>query len=151
MNNMKLILLKDVKKVGKKNDIVEVADGYARNFLLPNKLAVMASDQSREILDHQKQEHAAEVQAEIEKAKLLAKELEKITLEFKVKVGEGGRVFGSVSTKQVEDALKKEHKIKVDKRKFKPSGPITHLGSNRIQATLYGDVTGEIHVKLIAE
>lgn len=148
---MKVILLKDVKKVGKKDDIVEVSDGYARNFLLPGKLAVMASDKSKEILNDQKQVRAEEVAVEVEKAKELANRLKDITLEFDVKVGDNGRVFGSVSTKQVEDALKKDHGISLDKRKFKPSGPITNLGSTRISATIYGDVTGEIHVKLVSK
>lgn len=148
---MKLILLKDVKKVGKKDDIVEVADGYARNFLLPGKLAVVVSHKSKEILGEQQEEHAEAVAQEIATAKALADKLKDITLSFPVKVGDNGRVFGSISTKQVEDALKKDHGIKVDKRKFKPAGPITNLGSTRIKATLYGDVVGEIHVKLVSQ
>lgn len=148
---MKVILLKDVKKVGKKDDIVEVADGYARNFLLPGKLAVIASEKSKEILSDQKQERAENVAHETELAKEVAKQLEDITISFPVKVGANGNVFGSVSTKQVEETLKKEHGIKVDKRKFKPAGPITNLGSTRIKVTIYGDVIGEIHVKLVAQ
>ena len=116
---MKVILLKDVKKLGKRDDIVEVADGYARNFLFPGKLAVAASDKGKEILAHQQEAHAQEIKKEKEKAQALAKKLESIRLEFKVKVGDNGRVFGSVSTKQVEEVLSKEHGIKVDKRKFK--------------------------------
>ncbi|QIK68925.1 50S ribosomal protein L9 [Erysipelothrix sp. HDW6C] len=148
---MKVILLKDIKKLGKKDDIVNVADGYARNFLIPGNLAVIASETSREVLDDQKQERADEVAAKVAEAKLIAQELEKITLEFTVKVGKDGRVFGSVSTKHVEEALFKQHKIKLDKRKFKPNGPVTHLGLNKITATIYGDVTGVLKVNLLAE
>ena len=148
---MKVILLKDVKKVGKKDDIVDVADGYARNFLLPGKLAVVVSDKSKEILAGQKQEHADVIAHETELAKEVAEQLKDISISFPVKVGDNGRVFGSVSTKQVEDALKKDYNIKVDKRKFKPAGPITNLSSTRIKVTLYGDVVGEIHVKLVAK
>ena len=148
---MKVILLKDVKKLGKKDDIVEVADGYARNFLFPGKLAVIASGKGKEILANQQEAQEHKVEEEIIKAKELSKQLEAITLVFPVKVGENGHVFGSVSTKQVEDKLKKEYNIRVDKRKFKPSGPITNLGSTRISAKVYGDVVAEIHVKLVAQ
>lgn len=148
---MKVILLKDVKKVGKKDDIVDVADGYARNFLLPGKLAVIVSDKSKEILADQKQEHAETVAREKENAKEIAKQLETIVIAFPVKVGGNGNVIGSVSTKQVEDALQKEHGIKVDKRKFKPAGPITNIGTTKIKVTLYADVVGEITVKLVAK
>lgn len=148
---MKVILLKDVKKVGKKDDIVDVADGYARNYLLPGKLAVIASHKSKEILEDQQHDRAEEVALEVEKAKEVALKLKGITLTFPVKVGDNGRVFGSVSTKQVEEMLLKEHDIKVDKRKFKPSGPITNLGSTRVKVTLYADVVGEIHVSLVSQ
>ncbi|CAM4332123.1 50S ribosomal protein L9 [Erysipelothrix aquatica] len=148
---MKVILLKDVKKLGKKDEIVEVADGYARNFLFPGKLAVIASGGSREVLKDQKDARAEEHAIEVEKAKEIAKRLEDITLEFTVKVGKGGRTFGSISTKHVEEALRKDYDIRVDKRKFKPNGPVSHLGMNRITATIFDHVTGEIKVRLIGE
>ena len=145
---MKVILLKDVKKIGKKDEIVNVADGYARNFLLPNGLAVLASEKGREILSSQKQDRKEEHERKREEAKVVAKQLEKITLEFEVKASEDGRVSGSVSTKQVEEKLKKAHNITVDKRKFKPSSPINTLGFNKIEATIFDDVVGVITVKL---
>lgn len=151
VNNMKVILLQNVKKIGKKDEIVDVADGYARNFLIPNKLAVMASDKSREILEDQKIERQEEVALEIEKAKEVAKQLEGITLEFSIKAGKDGRIFGSVSTKQIEQELKKEHDITVDKRKFTPSTPISHLGTSRIKVVIYGEVVGEIKVHVSAK
>lgn len=148
---MKVILLKDVKKLGKKDDIVEVADGYARNFLFPGKLAVAASGKSKEILSQQQEDRAITTAKEKAEAEVLASEIEKLVLEFKVKVGKDGRVFGSVSTKQIEDMLKKDYNISVDKRKFKPSGPVTNLGSTYINVTLFPEVIAKIHVKLNQE
>lgn len=145
---MKVILLKDVKKIGKKDEIVDVADGYARNYLIPNGLAVLASSKGREILKQEKTDRKIEHEKKREEAKKVAQKLEKIVLEFDVKAGEGGRVFGSVSTKQIEEKLKKQHKITVDKRKFKPSAPVNTLGFNKIEVTIYDDVTGTITVKL---
>lgn len=146
---MKVILLKDVKKLGKKDDIVEVADGYARNFLFPGKLAVAATGKGKEILSQQQDDRAKLKAEEKAKAEVVALEIEKLRLEFPVKVGKDGRVFGSVSTKQIEDKLKNEHHITVNRRKFKPAGPVTHLGSTRIEATLFNDVVATIHVVLV--
>jgi len=147
---MKVILLKDVKKIGKKDEIVEVADGYANNFLIPRGLGVAASSQGKKILKEQKQAEAAEREKEKQKAIKVKEKLEDIVLEFPVKTGEGGRVFGSVSTKQVEQALMKKHKIKVDKRKFTPNKALNLLGLNRIEVDLFGkEVVGEIKVRLV--
>lgn len=148
---MKVILLKDVKKLGKKDDIVEVADGYARNFLFPGKLAVAATGKGKEILSQQQEDRAEQFAKDQAAAKVVATEIEKLRLEFKVKVGKDGRVFGSISTKQIEDTLKKDHNITVNRRKFKPAGPVTHLGSTRIEATLFQDVVATIHVVLVQE
>lgn len=148
---MKVILLKDVKKIGKKDEIVNVADGYARNYLIPNKLAVLASDTGKSILKDQQDQRAEKKAEDKKEAQKVAKTLEGITLKFPVKVGKEGRVFGSVSTKQVEEELNKKHNIKVDKRKFKPNGPIVHLGQNKIEVTLFPEVVGTITVYLEEE
>ena len=108
---MKVILLSDVKKVGKKGEIVEVSDGYGRNFLLNKKLAVLATKKSMEILDEQNLQHDLEEKQKEADAQALKQKLTKITLEFHVKTGEGGRVFGSVSTKQIVEQLQRVHAV----------------------------------------
>lgn len=148
---MKVILLADVKKIGKKNELVNVADGYARNFLFPKKLAVEASSRSLEILENQKEQKAHEVELHREEALKVAKKLEGIVLEFPVKTGEGGKVFGSVSTKAVVDELAKKHKISVDKRKIKENQPLSILGLNTLNVELFKDVIGVITVRLKAQ
>lgn len=144
---MKVILLSDVKKVGKKGQMVEVSDGYARNFLIRQKLAVAATETSKEILAAQKAEQAAK-EAELEAAaNEIKKKLENITLEFKVKTGEGGRVFGSVSSKQICEELQKKHQIQVDKRKFLDNESINSCGVTFVKVDLYRNkVIGQIKV-----
>ena len=146
---MKVILSKDVKKLGKKDEIIDVADGYARNYLIPNKIAVEASVTGRSILKSQKNEEAKKREEEKEEAIKVKEIIDNLTLEFPVKTGENGRVFGSVSTKQIEDYLKKEHDIIVDKRKFKPNKSLTNLGLNRIKITLFPKVVAELKVRLV--
>ncbi|NBK96766.1 MAG: 50S ribosomal protein L9 [Erysipelotrichia bacterium] len=146
---MKVILLSDVKKVGKKGEIKEVADGYGRNFLVAKGLAVEATKKSMEVLENQ---NAANEQREKEleaEALQLKERLAKITLEFKVKSGAGGRVFGNVSSKQVVEELKKTHNIVVDKRKFIDAHAATALGVTRFKIDLFKNkVIGEVKVHL---
>ena len=144
---MKVILLSDVKKVGKKGEMVEVSDGYARNFLIRQKLAVAATETSRQILNERKAKEA-EKEAELEaQANEIKKKLENITLEFKVKTGEGGRVFGSVSSKQICEELQKKYQIHVDKRKFLDNESINSCGVTYVKVDLYRNkVIGQIKV-----
>jgi len=145
---VKVILLEDVKKVGKKGDIVNVADGYGQNFLIKNNLAVIANAKGRAILDQQKKE--VELQEEVKKdeAMEISRKLEKITLEFALSSGKDGRVFGSISTKQIVAELLKGYDIKVDKRKIKLDQPINTLGMNKVKVELYKNVIGEIKVHI---
>lgn len=145
---MKVILKQDVKKVGKKGDIVNVADGYGRNFLVARGLAVVESKKSLEILDEQKAEEAAEEAKRVEEAKEVAARMEKMMLTFTVKAGESGRVFGSVSTKQITEALNKQG-IHIDKRKILDTNPIQTLGITNVRIELHKNVIGTIRVKLI--
>ena len=144
---MKVILLKDVAKVGKKGDIKEVADGYARNFLIARGLAVQESNSSKKILDKQNEEAAKlDAQNRVE-ANKVKEQMAKLTLEFKVKAS-NGKVSGSVSGKQIEEALKQKG-ITVDKRKIKDGETLNALGVYDVKIELYKDIIGIIKVKLI--
>ena len=147
---MKVILLADVKKVGKKDQTVEVSDGYANNFLFPRKLAVPLSKKSAEVLENQQEERkeqAAKMKAD---AEALAKKLEGITLSFKVKTGREGKLFGAVSLKQVAEELAKQG-IEIDKRKFIDKGPLDEVGYHHISVELYKGVIGKVHVEIKGE
>ena len=144
---MKVILLSDVKKVGKKGQMLEVSDGYARNYLIKNKLAVAATERSKEILAEQKKEEAANEAALEAKAVELKAELENITLEFKLKAGVGGRVFGTISSKQICEELLKTHNIKIDKRKLLMEDAVSGLGTTLVKVDLYRNkIIGQINV-----
>ena len=146
---MKVILLNDVKNVGKKGEVKEVSDGYARNFLIRQGLAVAATSASVDVLKGQKAEEAKH-QAELKEEAIKTKELiEKTELTFKVNAKEG-RVFNSVSTKKIEEALKAKG-IKIDKRKIKDTEPVSSLGYTNIRIELYTDVEAVIKVHLIEE
>ena len=125
---MKVILTQDVKKVGKKGDIVNVADGYGQNFLIKNKLAVLATEHGKEIVAHNKEQERLQDLENKKKAEELKETLENITLEFALSSGKDGKTFGSVSTKNVAEELLKTHDIKIDKRKFINARPIQALG-----------------------
>ncbi len=144
---MKVILKTDVKKVGKRGEIVDVSDGYARNFLIARGLAVVSTEKSREILQEQKAEEAAIEAQKVEEAKELAKKLEEMEIKFRVKSGKEGRVFGSVSTKQIVEELRKLN-IRVDKRKILDTNPISSLGVTKVRVELHKGVVGTINVHL---
>ena len=145
---MQVILLQDVKKVGKKNQTVEVSDGYANNFLLKNRLAVPVSKKSVEILANQKEE--ARLLEEKKKAEALEikEKLKGITLELALNVGKDSRVFGSISTKQVAEELESKYHINIDKRKFVGKNSCDALGYHRLQIELYKGVIGEVTVHI---
>ncbi|MEF9920883.1 MAG: 50S ribosomal protein L9 [Erysipelotrichaceae bacterium] len=146
---MKVILLSDVKKLGKKGEMVQVADGYARNFLFAKKLAVEATKHSLEILDEQNLQDELKEKENKEMAEKLKVEIEKITLEFKLKTGKDGRVFGSISTKQVAEQLAKDYAINIDKRKFIDTAHIDSLGITLVKSDLYRNqviATIKVHV-----
>jgi len=141
---MKVILLKDIRKLGKKDDVVEVSDGYARNFLFKNKSAIAYTKGSAKVLDKQMEERA-EHEAELKKeAEALSETLKGITLEFTLSTGKNGATFGS--SKQIVEALSKKG-IRVDKRKLQLEQSIASLGVTRVPVDLYrGQVIGEIVV-----
>ena len=148
---MKIILLTDVKNVGRKGDLKEVSDGYGRNYLIAKGLAVEATKRSMEILNKQKDD--ARAQQNILKAKALeTKEfLEKQTINFKVKAGKEGKIFGSVSTARITDELKNLYNIEVDKRKFVDSANLTELGSHQVRVKLFEGVIATLNIEIEAE
>lgn len=145
-NNMKVILLKDVKGIGKKDQIVNVKDGYGANYLIPNGLAVMHSQKSVEVLNQQQAEAAEEVRQLTLKAQEVAKKLENIVVEFEAACGSDSRMFGSISTKQIEQELKSKYSIEIDKRKFVDKIPVDRLGYTKLRIELYKGVIGTVTV-----
>lgn len=145
---MEVILLADVKNVGKKNQTVNVSDGYANNFLLKKRLAVPVSKKSVEILENQ-QENERVHQENLKKDALkMVETLKGITLEFQMKVGKDSKTFGSISLKQVEEEMKNKFNISIDKRKFLDKGPLDMLGLYRLRIELYKGVIGEVNVHI---
>lgn len=148
---MKVILLKDVRKVGKKDEVKEVSDGYARNFLIPKQLAVACTDANMKALaksQHEKELEEKQLEAD---ARQLAETLKNVTLEFKLNAGANGNTFGSVSTKQIASALAAKG-YPVEKRKIMLDVPVDSLGTTKVKADLYkGKVIAEINVHVSAK
>lgn len=148
---MKVILLKDVKKLGKKDAIVNVSDGYAANYLFPNKLAVAVSDKSKEILAKQQEDARIAEENARQAASQLAKQLESVEVLFTAKVGKDGKMFGSISLKQIEEAALSQLNIQIDKRKFIDKGPLDSLGIYRLRIELHKGVVGIVKVHIVEE
>ncbi|KMY33573.1 50S ribosomal protein L9 [Lysinibacillus xylanilyticus] len=148
---MKVVFLKDVKGKGKKGEVKNVADGYAQNFLIKNGYAAEANAQAISQLDGQKKLEAKNAAAELAEAEALKEKLEALTVELKAKSGEGGRLFGSVSTKQIADALQKAHGIKIDKRKMTLSDGIRALGFTNVPVKLHHEVSATLKVHVTEE
>ena len=145
---MKVILLKDVKKQGKKDDILDVSDGYAENFLIKNGYAIQVTEKNIENVKKENDAKKQEEQKLSQEAENLKKELEKLTLVFKVKTGEQDRVFGSISPKQIkEELLKKGYKI--DKKQIELSTSLQSLGFHKVNITLYKEIKAELKVQLV--
>ena len=146
---MKVILLKDVKALGKKGDIVEVSEGYGRNFIIPSKTGVIADNKNLNTLKLQKQNEEKIAQEKLEEAQALKEKIEQVKLTLKVKTGSDGRTFGSVSTKEVQEALKAQAGIEVDKKKFSVDVPMKNLGGYDVNVRLHKDVTAVLHVSVV--
>ena len=144
---MEVVLLEDVKALGKKGQVVKVNDGYARNFILPKKLGVEAT--SKNYLKLQKA-NAEKVAAEqLAEAKKLAEEIDKMSVTVSIKAGEGGRAFGSVSTKEIAKAAKDQLKLDIDKKKMVLPEPIKSIGSFEVPIKLHKEVTARLSVKVV--
>lgn len=142
---MKVILLQDVKKVGKKGDVVNTSDGYARNFLFPRKLAIEANDSNMHVLNNKKEAERRQKTAEIEEAQKLAKEIQGKEILVKVKTGEQGRLFGSITGKDISDELKKKFNIDIDKKKIVVDA-IRQLGTYEVEIKIYPEISTKVKV-----
>ena len=143
---MKVILLKDVKGTGKKGEVKEVSDGYARNFLIKKGVAVEASQANMKELDEKEKSKERKARIEYEEAVLLGKQMEEINIQIEVKAGEGGRLFGSITSKEIAEQLKKQKNLDIDKRKILMDEPIRTLGSTFVEIKLHQKVTTKIRV-----
>ena len=148
---MKVILLQDVKSLGKKGEIVNVNDGYARNFILPKKLGLEANGKNMNDLKLQKNNEAKVAKEHLEAAKELAKQLEAGKVEVAIKVGEGGKVFGSVSNKEIEAEVKKQLGLEIDKKKVQLKDALKTLGTHKVPVKLHPEVTAEVTVEVKEE
>ena len=147
---MKVILLQDVKGQGKKGQMIEVSDGYARNYMLPRKLAVEATADNMNTMKMQEKAKKAQEAAEKAEAQAISAKLKELTVKIVAKAGEGGRLFGAVTGKEIADALSKQHGITINKAKLVLDEPIKACGGYQIKAKLGHEITGTVNV-LVAE
>lgn len=148
---MKVIFLKDVKGKGKKGEVKKVSIGYANNYLFKNNLAEEATPGNLRKLKAQQEKVKEQEAEEKEAAEQLKQKLEKTTVSIKAKAGDGGRLFGSITSKQIADILKKEHKLTVDRRKIDLPEPIRSLGHTKVSVKLHQEVTGTINVHVVEQ
>ncbi len=148
---MEVILLQDVKTLGKKGEKVSVSDGYARNYLLPKKLGIEANAANMNNLKLQKANEARMEKKKLEEAQALAAKIQDKGVVVRIRCGEGGRVFGSVSTKEIAAAVKQQMHLELDKKKMQLKDPIRALGTYLVPVKLHRDVTAELTVKVMEE
>lgn len=149
--NMKVILKQDVKGLGKQEDMVNVNDGYARNFLLPRGLAVEATATNMNVMKTRKEAEQSKRERELAHAKDMANKLKDMTVVIKAKAGENGKLFGSITSKDISDKLKSNFKIDIDKKKFVMPEAVKNLGTLPVEIKLYPEVTAKLNVKIEAE
>ena len=148
---MKVILLDNIKGVGKKDEIINASDGYARNYLLPKKLAVEANAENMSKLNNKKEAANYKKDQEKQNAEELAKKLKGIMLKIKVKAGENGKIFGGVTSKEISENLKNQYNLIVDKKKIELKEAIKTLGSFNVSIKLFEGITADLKVEVISE
>lgn len=148
---MKVILLQDIKGVGKKDQVINASDGYARNFLFPKKMAVPADQGNMARLQSKKDAQAYQKDLERQAAQKIADQIKDITLELKVKAGENGKIFGGVTSKEIAEALKNRYQITVDKKKIQLKETIKTLGQFQIEIKLFENITAKLKVAIKSE
>ena len=146
---MKVILQQDVKGQGKKGQLVDVSDGYARNFLLPKKLAVIATAENLNTMKQQEKARKAQQAAEKAEAEALSKKLESLTVKVAAKAGEGGRLFGAVTAKEISECLAQQHGLNIAKTKLVLDEPIKACGGYKIKAKLGYEIVGTVNVMMV--
>lgn len=149
MNIMKVILLENIKGVGKKDEVINASDGYARNYLFPKKLALEANTENIAKLKAKQESVAHKKEIEKQEAQETAKKIQDITLTIAVKAGENGKIFGGVTAKEIAEALKKEHNIEMDKKKISLKETIKTIGTTKVEMKLYEGVIATLTVKTI--
>lgn len=149
--SMKVILKQDVKGLGKEEDMVNVSDGYARNYLFPRGLAAEANAGNINIMNTKKKAEKTKKDRELAQARELAEKLGNITVVIKTKSGENGKLFGSITSKDIADGLKSGHNIDIDKKKIVLPDPIKNLGTTQVEVKLYPEVSARIAVKTVQE
>lgn len=145
---MKVILLADVKGVGKKDQIVNASEGYAKNFLFPKNLALEANAGNMKQLDNKKKAEAAKAQEELEKAQALGGEIEKMDVKVAVKIGDNGKLFGAVTNKEIAAAIKEQYKMDIDKKKIVLADSIKTTGEKEVSVKLHPKVTAKLKVTI---
>ncbi|KUO61910.1 MAG: 50S ribosomal protein L9 [Gracilibacter sp. BRH_c7a] len=148
---MKVILKEDVKALGKKGKICEVSDGYARNFLIPRGLALQATEGNVQDLAHKQKQEDLRKQKEKQSAEDSKNKIEDMKIVLHVKVGDNGRLFGSVTNKEIAETLEKVYKIKIDKRKIEVKDPIKNIGEHTVSIKLHPEVSADLKVTIEAE
>jgi large subunit ribosomal protein L9 len=148
---MKVILLKDVKGMGKEGDLVNSKDGYARNYLMPRNIAIEGTPENLRKWEEAKKEEAAKKNRELEDAKALKEKLEKLLVQVKAKGGSGGRLFGSITSQDIAAALKEQYSVEVDKRKIEMKDNIKNTGLAVVDVKLYPEVSAKLKVNVVTE
>ena len=148
---MKIILLEDVKSVGKKGDLVEIKEGYARNFIIPRKLGVEATDANKNTLKLQKQNEEKIAKEQLEAAQALAADIGQMTVRMEIKGGEGGKTFGSVSSKEIAKAVADQYGKEIDKKKIQIDETIMAAGMYEVTVKLHPKVTAKLKVHVEAK
>ncbi len=148
---MKVILLDNIKGVGKKDEVINASDGYARNYLLPKKLAVEANAENMSKLNNKKDANQYKKDMEKKSAEELIQKLKGILLKVKVKAGENGKIFGGVTSKEISENLKAQYGYDIDKKKIEVKEPIKTLGSFQVNVKLYEGVFGPLKIQVISE
>ena len=148
---MKVILLEDVKGTGKKGQVINASDGHARNFLLPRKLAIEATKENLAALEAQQKKSEHKLKQETVAAQAIASRLEESVLTLKAKVGENGKMFGSIGSKEIAEAIQKQYGMSMDKKKIVLADPVKALGTYTVQVKLHPAVSAKVRFEVVSE